>query len=119
MRLIDTICLLSSLSEASIAELKKLVVEKELPKGHRLLNLWQIDRYLHFIVKGAGRVYYLKDGQDISDYFAMDGQFLGGLESLFTQQPSHKAMELLEDSTIETILYADLEKLCFQHHDIP
>ncbi|MGE5255223.1 MAG: Crp/Fnr family transcriptional regulator [Hyphomicrobiales bacterium] len=89
-----------------------------LPKGHHLLRLWQVQRQFYFIEKGAGRVYYLHDGQDVSDYFALDNQFLGGLESLFTRQPSHKAIELLEDSIVHAYAYDAFETLCAEYHEI-
>lgn len=88
------------------------------PKGHHLLSLWQIDKHFHFINTGSGRVYYLKDGLDITDYIAMDKQFIGGVESLFTGQPSHKAIELMEDSEVYSFLYDDFEELCAGYHDI-
>lgn len=98
--------------------LQNIISEKKYIKGQHLLEIGQIDRYLHFIVKGSGRVYYLKDGQDVTDYFALDGGFLGGLESTFTGQASHKAMELTEDAIVQSVVYAQFEKLCDQFHDI-
>lgn len=108
----------SPLSPEAAAAMDEITSFNHYPKGHHLLNLWQVDRYFHFISKGSGRVYYLKDGMDITDYFAMDMQFIGGVESLFTKQPSHKAIELTEDSEVYSFLFDDFEKLCAKHHDI-
>lgn len=93
-------------------------MEATLAKGHRLLDFWQVDHHMHFVVRGSGRVYYLKNGLDITDYIAMDRQFLGGVESVFTQKPSQKAIELTEPSVVQSILYSDLERLAKEHHEI-
>lgn len=108
----------SPLTPAAATDLIGITETHRHPKGHHLLRLWQVDRHFHFIEKGAGRVYYLLDGQDVTDYFALDNQFLGGLESLFTRQPSHKAIELLEDSIVHSYVFDAFEALCATHHEI-
>ena len=115
MRALERFSPLSRVARESILNITKI---HQYPKGHHLLRIGQIDRHFHYIEKGAGRVYYLRDGLDVSDYFALDDQFLGGLESLFTQQPSHKAMELLEDSVVHSFKVEDFENLCRQQHEI-
>ncbi|XOV92543.1 MAG: Crp/Fnr family transcriptional regulator [Bacteroidota bacterium] len=118
MDMFTAISQISPLSIESLDNLRAITLEKSYPKGHHLLDLWQVDRNFHFIVKGSGRVYYLRNGLDVTDYIAMDGQFLGGLESLFTKAPSHKAIELTEDSVIQSFSYEKFESLCYEYHDI-
>lgn len=118
MDLIDALQGISPLSQTSKELLLNCIDEQQYPKGHSLLEMWQIDREFHFVVKGSGRVYYLKDGLDITDYIAMDGDFLGGVASLFTQQPSNKGIELMEDSIIQSLNYPAFEELCNEHHDL-
>lgn len=118
MDLLEALHEISPLTVDSQRQLQSIVVEKAYPKGHHLLNLGQVDRHLYFVAEGSARVYYVRDGRDISDYFAVDGQLIGGVESLFTGKPSHKAIELTEDSLIQYFLYSDFEKLCDRYHEI-
>ncbi|MBV6640073.1 MAG: Crp/Fnr family transcriptional regulator [Cyclobacteriaceae bacterium] len=118
MDMFSLISSMSPLSSESLDEFRNITTQNDYPKGHSLLDFNQVDRHFHFIVKGSGRVYYLRNGIDITDYIAMDGQFFGGLESLFTKEPSHKAMELTEDSTIQSFPFDQFEKLCLRYHDI-
>jgi CRP-like cAMP-binding protein len=118
MTLIDTVLQFQKLSADSLSRLEAIIFKQDLPKASSLLRIGEIDRYFHFIVKGSGRVYYLKDDLDVTDYIALDGQFLGGVESLFTQMPSHKGIELTENSTLESFLFQDFEKLCSEIHEI-
>lgn len=108
----------ATLSREALDALSAIITLRQYPRHTHLLEIGQIDRQLHFIAKGAGRVYYLRDGMDVTDYFALDNQFLGAIESLFTRQPSHKGIELLEDSEVYSIPYDEFEKLCAQFHEI-
>lgn len=118
MEIIDALDEISPVSDTSREELQKITAQKAYLKGDHLLKLWHVSRHLHYIVSGSARIYYMREGRDISDYFAMDGQFIGGLESLFTGEPSHKAIELTEDSVVQSFLYSDFEDLCHKHHDV-
>lgn len=99
-------------------KLNEIIHFQKISKNHALLQIGNIARHLYFFKKGAGRIYYLRDGLDITDYFATDMQFLGGLESLMTKQPSHKGIEVLEDSEIYFLNYDELETLCDKYHEI-
>jgi signal-transduction protein with cAMP-binding, CBS, and nucleotidyltransferase domain len=118
MEIIQALNMVSKLSAEAIEKLEAIMVERVYPKGHHLLSLWQVDHHFHYIVKGSGRVYYMRNGQDITDYIALDHQFIGGVESIFTKQPSHKAIELFEESVVQSFCYEDFEELCEQFHEI-
>lgn len=118
MEIVNAMCAIHQLSDGSREVLGSMMSVHSYPKGHHLVNLWQTPVHLNFIVKGAGRVYYLRDGQDISDYLALDMSFVGAVPALFTGEPSHKAVELLEDSVVQSIVYQDFEKLCNENLEI-
>jgi CRP-like cAMP-binding protein len=73
---------------------------------------------MFFIEKGIARAYYLYDGNDVTDYFATEYQFIGAVESLFTGLPSAKGIQVLEDCMLNVLPYAEFERLCTIHHDI-
>jgi len=87
-------------------------------KGDTLVRIGQVPENFYFIQKGLARVYYVRKGKDITDYFAIDNQAIGALPSLFSGQPSHKAIEILEDSEIIYFSYAAFDKLCELHHTL-
>lgn len=109
MNMIDALCAIQPVSVEARAALSSCISEQSYPKGYQLLQLHQVSYHFYFIVKGAGRVYYLRDGLDITDYIALDNHFIGGVESLFTKQASQKAIELTEVSVIHSLLYSDFE----------
>ncbi len=118
MGILESILAVEPLSAEAIRAFELIIRRESYKKGHPLLYFGAIDKEMHFIVKGAGRVYYEHEGKDVSDYLALDGQFLGGVISMFTGKPSHKAIELVEDSILESFSYPAFELLCAKHHDL-
>ena len=49
------------------------------------------------------RIYYYKDGTDITESFSFENDIIARVESLFTGNPSRKAIQVLEDSEIIAI----------------
>lgn len=106
------------LPDEAIADLEKIISEEHLRKGTELLRIGQVARNMFFIRKGLARVYYHRQDKEVTDYFAIDGQFIGAVPSLITQQPSHKAIHLVEDSDVLIFPVKALDELCARHHDL-
>ncbi len=69
-------------------------------KNKDLQSIGHTCRTIYFIKKGLARVYYFKDGTDITEYFAFENNLVARVESLFTGRPSRKAIQILEDAEI-------------------
>ena len=71
----------------------------------------------YFIIKGCARAYYLKDGKDITDWFAFENDFINSINSFFENIPSPHFIELLEPTTFLEISRADIFHLADSYHD--
>ena len=60
-------------------------------------------RTVYFIKSGIARIFYLKDGSDITESFAFEDQVIARVESLFTGRPSRKSIQVLSDAEIVAI----------------
>lgn len=109
---------LQPLSKETIVSLDAIIKQKNYGKGELLVRVGQVPENFYFVSKGLARVYYVRKGLDVTDYFAIDNQFIGALPGLFSHQPSHKAIETLEESEVEYFSYAAFDKLCERHHDL-
>lgn len=109
---------LQPLSMETKEALEAIIKHKQFRKGELLVRIGQVPENFYFICKGLARVYYVRHDQEVTDYFAIDNQFIGALPGLFTQQPSHKAIEALEDAEVDYFSYAAFDKLCERHHDL-
>lgn len=88
-----------------------------LEKGATLLREGQYCDKTYFIVNGCARVYYLKDGKDISDWFAFENDFVCCINSFFLNIPSPHYIEVLEDSVVLEISRESVEKLADTYRD--
>ncbi|MDQ4140227.1 MAG: Crp/Fnr family transcriptional regulator [Bacteroidota bacterium] len=116
--LIQAISSVSLLAPGTVADLQSIIWHAGLKSNTELLKLGQIARGMYFINQGLARVYYQHKDLDVTDYFAIDGQFIGAVPSVFTLQPSRKAIQIIEDSEVSHFLVKDFEECCARHHDL-
>lgn len=86
-----------------------------LSKNEILQPIGKSCRNIYFINKGLARIYYYKDGLDITEGFAFEKNLAVRFESLFTGQPSRKGIQVLEDTKVIAISASELEKLYDVH----
>lgn len=91
---------LSKEAENAIEEISNPVFIK---KNGELQPIGHTCKTIYFITKGVARIYYLKDGIDITESFAFENHIIARVESLFTGKPSRKAIQVLEDSELLAI----------------
>jgi len=99
---------LSKEAEQAIAEISSIVTIK---KNKDLQPIGHTCRTIYFIKKGVARIYYFKDGIDITESFFFENSVIARVESLFTGKPSRKAIQILEDAEIIAINANQLFKL--------
>ncbi|MBL6447377.1 Crp/Fnr family transcriptional regulator [Fulvivirga sp. 29W222] len=71
----------------------------------------------YFIVEGCARAYYLKDGKDITDWFAFEGEFISSINSFFLDVPSPHFIEILERGILLELSRDKITILSDKYHD--
>ncbi|CAN5542836.1 cyclic nucleotide-binding domain-containing protein [soil metagenome] len=99
---------LSKEAENAIAEISSIIFIK---KNKDLQPIGHTCKTIYFIKKGVARIYYFKDGIDITESFFFENSIIARVESLFTGKPSRKAIQILEDAEIIAINANKLFKL--------
>lgn len=99
---------LSKEAENAIAEISEIIFVK---KNKDLQPIGHTCKTIYFIKKGVARIYYFKDGIDITESFFFENCLIARVESLFTGKPSRKAIQVLEDAEIIAINANRLFKL--------
>lgn len=97
--------------KASWAQLKGLFVESEIPSKTILLETGEVSNYVHLIEKGCIRMWFNKDGKDITLQFFFEGQPVASIDSFMNSQPSLFTIESIEPSKIISISKENYEKL--------
>ena len=99
---------LSKEAENAITEISNIVTIK---KNKDLQPIGHTCKTIYFINKGVARIYYYKDGIDITESFSFENNIIARVESLFTGKPSRKAIQILEDADVVAINANQLFKL--------
>ncbi len=99
---------LSKDAERAIAEISSIITIR---KNKDLQPIGHTCKTIYFIKKGVARIYYFKDGIDITERFFFENNIIARVESLFTGKPSRKAIQILEDAEIIAINSTQLFKL--------
>ena len=84
---------------------------KNIKKKTNLLKSGTTAKEIYFIVTGCIRLFYEKDGKDISAYFFTEKMFAGAYGSFISQKPSRHSIEALEDCHVLSISYKTFQKL--------
>ncbi len=71
----------------------------------------QVCHDIFFMAKGCARLYYLKDGVEITGFFFTEGMFLNAFQSFLTRSPSRQIIETLEPCELLCLSYERLEEL--------
>jgi len=94
---------LSIFNELEIAELLTHFERKKIKKKTCLLSAGKTAREVYILITGCIRLFYVKDGKDISAYFFTENNFAGAYDSFISQKPSRHSIETLEDCEILSI----------------
>ncbi len=81
-------------------EIKNISNILTLDKEAIIVREGQLADKTYFICEGAVRAFYLKDGKDITDWFAFENDFISSIDSFFLNIPSPCYIEVLEPSIL-------------------
>ncbi len=101
--------------------LQKILHRERLPRKHWLLQPGQISDRIYFIEQGVARSYYLKasgqgEGREVTSWFMRENDFIISIVSFYGRRPAQEYIELMEDSIVWSITYAQLHEL---YRDFP
>lgn len=81
----------------------KSFVENKIAAKTVLLREGEISKNIYFIKEGCLRLWFNKDGKDITVQFFFEGQSVASIDSFLNEQPSVFTIESIEPSIIITI----------------
>jgi CRP-like cAMP-binding protein len=80
-----------------------LCFEGNVSKGKDLQPIGHTCRTIYINVEGLLRIYYFKDGIDITESFEKENSVVARVESLFSGRASRKGIQAVEDTTYVSI----------------
>jgi len=90
----------------------RVLQQKTVAKGEMLIQPEQIITQEYFVIKGCLKGYYLDDsGKKHIIQFAVENWWIGDFEAFYKKTPSKLYVEAIEDATLLTINFDDLQKV--------
>ena len=108
--LLNTIRRFIPLSSKDEEIVRRLFHKKTFKKGDHLLQAGSVCRYIIFIETGLVRYYINSDGEEHTNYFNKEGEFVCDYMSFLPQVPSYVNIQALEDTTIFVISFNDIQQ---------
>ncbi len=109
--IIQSMKLITGFTDTELAIVMKHFETKTFKKKTNILKAGKTAKEVYFILSGCIRLFYEKDGEDISAYFFTEKRFAGAYDSFISQKPSRLSIETLEDCEVLSISYEALQKL--------
>lgn len=106
------------LNQSSVTQLALILDCFNLNKHDLFLKQYAVCNHICYVENGLIRIYYYKDGKEVTEYFAHEGGMFFSIESYFKQIPSYLMVEALEPTVLYAFPREALEKLCSRNIEI-
>ncbi|WP_420321370.1 Crp/Fnr family transcriptional regulator [Flagellimonas sp.] len=98
-----------------VSEIFDRMEKLKFPKNHLLHSQGKICEHIYLVEKGIARTFFYKEGKDITVHIASEGELITAIDSIISLKKSRYNVELLEESEIYCITYAELQSLLEKH----
>jgi CRP-like cAMP-binding protein len=99
------------LEEETWLGVKKIITSRVLKRKDHFLHQGDVCKHLGFIVEGYVRLYFLKEGEEITKDFNFENSFCGSYASFTLKQPSRFNIVAMENTKLYTMGREDLFRL--------
>ena len=107
--LLETLGLIAPLPQPFQQRVNSEVQIERYPKKHLLLRPGETARKLYFIQNGFLRAYFIDpQGKACTSWFMGKGDLMISVHSFFTQKPAHEFIEVLQDCSLQSITWNQL-----------
>lgn len=106
---------LSEKAERSILDRVEIVKGK---KGEMILTEDEPCKYLYYIHTGAAHMYFRRADKRVTTWLCLDNDIVTSVENVTDPYSVKRNIELLEDSVIVKLSFADLNQLYKEFHEI-
>ncbi|MCX2740859.1 Crp/Fnr family transcriptional regulator [Pontibacter anaerobius] len=99
------------ISPAAQEAITAISTEISMARNKDLQPIGHSCKTIYFLKKGIARIYYYKDGIDVTESFEFEHSIVARVESLFSGRPSRKGIQIVEDAELIAIDANKLFKL--------
>lgn len=108
----------STMTHEELDILQSVLVPMKFAKGEMILKEGETCKHIYYIDKGLVRQFYFKNGKQLTEHMAVEGNIVMCIESLFREEPTNLQMEALETTVIYALPKARLEEVAMHNVNI-
>lgn len=108
----------STMTHDELDVLESIIVPHKYLKGQIILSEGDVDRDIMYVAKGMTRQFYYKNGKELTEFIATEGNIVMCIESLFREQPTKIQVEALEPTWIYALPKNELERVALHSSNI-
>ncbi len=105
---------MTGITDLELAIVLKHFETKNIKKKTIILKAGKTAKEVYFILSGCMRLFYDKDGKDISAYFFTEQMFAGAYDSFIAQKPSRHSIETIEDCELLSVSFNTFQQLLIE-----
>ena len=98
-------------SEEEFQQISKFILVRRFGKKEMITQKGEVENYLHFVLKGLVRKYFIKNKEEINTQISYEGHLIHAQESFHSRKASDFNIETLEPAVLASIHYDDLETI--------
>ena len=100
------------LSDAEFSDIIKPHLQLRRFKRKQVISAaGEVERYMNFVGEGIVRKYFKRDDEELNMQISHEGHLIYSQESLNKETPSHYFLEAIENTTLVSIEFADLNTI--------
>ncbi len=92
----------STMTHDELDELESVLIPRKYQRGEIILPKGEVSKDIYWIAKGLVRLFYEKNGKELTEHLAVENSIIMSIESLFREKPTHLQIMAVEP----TLLYA-------------
>lgn len=108
----------STMRHEELDVLESVLVPIKYNKGEVILNEGEQCMSIMYIEKGLVRQFYFKNGKEVTEHLANEGNIVMCIESLFKEEPAYLQVEALEPTIIYHLPKKRLEEVALHNVNI-
>jgi len=108
----------STMTHDELDILEDVLVPMKFAKGQMIIREGEISKYLYYIDKGLVRQFYFKNGREVTEHMAVEGNIVMCIESLFKEEPTRLQAEAIEPVHIYALPKKRLEEVALHNVNI-
>ncbi len=100
----------STMTHDELDELESVLVPMKFQRGEIILSEGEVSKDIYWVAKGLVRLFYEKNGKELTEHLAAENNIVMSIESLFREKPTHLQIMAVEPTLVFALPRLQLER---------